>query len=99
MVATAAAIRHSKRLFLARKRSFPHSPQPGLPVRTFEVMKRSIMQEPTRNSQRRLDEQTVREIAVEADVDERTLLKRIVGLPVRGRTGRRIDAVLARRGL
>jgi hypothetical protein len=57
------------------------------------------MQEPTRNSQRRLDEQTVREIAVEADVDERTLLKRIVGLPVRGRTGRRIDAVLARRGL
>ncbi|MGA7120006.1 MAG: hypothetical protein WBY94_07915 [Polyangiaceae bacterium] len=50
-------------------------------------------------ARRKLDEKTVREIAVEADVDERTLLKRLVGLPVRGRTGRRIDAVLARKGL
>ncbi len=35
-------------------------------------------------------------IAAEADSDRRSVIRRLAGLPVRGRAGRRIDAVLAR---
>lgn len=41
----------------------------------------------------------VQEIATEADVDLRSVIKRLARLPVKGRSGRRIDAALARRGL
>ncbi len=62
-------------------------------------MKRMAQEATRNNSQRRLDEETVKQMADEAAVDERTLLKRLAGLPVRGRAGQRIDTVLARRGL
>lgn len=42
-----------------------------------------------------LDEATVRDIARKADVDERSVIKRLAGLPVKGRAGARIEAVLA----
>jgi len=38
-------------------------------------------------------------IAYEADVDVRTVERRLAGLPVRGRPGRRIDTALTRHGL
>jgi hypothetical protein len=41
----------------------------------------------------------VAEIAAEAVVDPRSVIKRLAGLPVEGRAGRRVDAALAERGL
>jgi hypothetical protein len=41
-----------------------------------------------------IDDSVVADIAREADVDERTVIRRLAGLPVRGRPGRRIDRVL-----
>jgi len=41
----------------------------------------------------------VDDIAREADVDRRSVMRRLACLPVRGRSGRRVDAVLERRGL
>lgn len=38
----------------------------------------------------------LRALAVEAEADERTIRRRINGLPVRGMVGDRIDRVLAR---
>lgn len=38
----------------------------------------------------------ITELATEADVDERTVLRRLAGLPVRGRPGRRVDAALVK---
>jgi hypothetical protein len=35
-------------------------------------------------------------IAEDADVDQRSVLRRLAGLPVRGRSGRRIDRAVAR---
>ncbi|HEX3346008.1 MAG TPA: hypothetical protein VHS09_15600 [Polyangiaceae bacterium] len=40
-----------------------------------------------------------RAVADEADVHLQSVARRLAGLPVRGRSGRRIDAALARRGL
>jgi hypothetical protein len=41
----------------------------------------------------------VAKIADEADADARSVTKRLAGLPVAGRAGRRIDAVLKQLGL
>jgi hypothetical protein len=43
--------------------------------------------------------QLVREIAQETGADERSVTKRLAGVPVRGGLGRAIDAALERRGL
>lgn len=42
-----------------------------------------------------IDDAAVEAIAREADVDARTVVRRLAGLPVRGRPGRRIDAAIA----
>jgi len=44
-----------------------------------------------------INDAVVREIAEEADTDERSVVRRIAGLPVRGRAGKRIDRILASR--
>jgi hypothetical protein len=44
-----------------------------------------------------IDDNLLDEIAAEADADRRSGTRRLAGLPVRGRAGRRIDLVLARR--
>jgi hypothetical protein len=46
-----------------------------------------------------IDDELVDSIAEEADVDARSVVRRLAGLPVRGRIGRRIDLVLCKRGL
>jgi hypothetical protein len=46
-----------------------------------------------------LTNELVTEVAAEADTDERSVVKRLAGLPVRGRAGPRIDRALERRGL
>ena len=46
-----------------------------------------------------IDDALVAAIAAEADADDRTVVRRLAGLPVRGRPGRRVDAALAKRGL
>ncbi len=43
---------------------------------------------------RAIDDAIVAALAREADVDERTVIRRLAGLPVRGRAGRRIDRAL-----
>ena len=42
-----------------------------------------------------VDESVVRQLAVVADVDPRSVVRRLAGLPVRGRVGRRIDTAIA----
>jgi hypothetical protein len=44
-------------------------------------------------------DEVLAEICREADVIPASALRRICGLPVRGRVGRRIDAALAKRGI
>ena len=46
-----------------------------------------------------VDDALVAEVAAEADTDPRSVVRRIAGLRVAGRPGRRIDAALVRRGL
>jgi hypothetical protein len=45
----------------------------------------------------KVDDKLVEEIANEADTDKRSVIRRLAGLEVRGRAGRRIDAALAKR--
>jgi len=53
-----------------------------------------------RTLRRRIDWQTLREVAVATESDPRTVAKRICREPIRGRAlARRIDEELARRGL
>jgi hypothetical protein len=42
----------------------------------------------------RVDDALVATLAQAADVDERSVIRRLAGLPVRGRAGRRIDRAL-----
>lgn len=44
-----------------------------------------------------VDDNFVAEVATETDTDHRSVVRRLAGLPVKGRAGRRIDAALARR--
>ena len=44
-----------------------------------------------------IDNETVETIARDADADPRSVVRRLAGLPVKGRPGRRIDDALARR--
>ena len=44
-----------------------------------------------------IDDETVATIARDADTDPRSVVRRLAGLPVRGRAGRRIDDAIARR--
>jgi hypothetical protein len=44
-----------------------------------------------------IDDTVVADLAREADVDERTVIRRLAGLRVRGRAGRRVDRVLQAR--
>lgn len=46
-----------------------------------------------------VDDAFVDSVAEEADVDKRSVVRRIAGLKVEGKPGRRIDAVLAKRGV
>jgi hypothetical protein len=46
-----------------------------------------------------IDDSTVEEIANAADADKRSVVRRLARLPVKGRAGRRIDRILAARGL
>lgn len=46
-----------------------------------------------------LDRLTIRRLAIEADVVEKTLRRRLRGEPVRGRAGERCDAVLQKAGI
>jgi hypothetical protein len=41
----------------------------------------------------------IREVAEEAQADPRSVVRRLAGLRVRGRVGKRIDLVLAARGM
>jgi hypothetical protein len=45
-----------------------------------------------------IDDQVVEDIARAADVDTRSVIRRLAGLPVRGRVGARVDRELALRG-
>ena len=45
------------------------------------------------------DDAFVQAVAKDADVDPRSVIRRLAGLPVAGRAGRRIDAAIARRRL
>ena len=47
----------------------------------------------------RIDDRTVDSIVEEADADRRSVIRRLVGLPVRGRAGARIDRALAALGI
>ena len=47
----------------------------------------------------RVDDDLVGKLAEEADTDPRSVVRRIAGLPVKGRVGARIDRVLAARGV
>lgn len=51
------------------------------------------------NDAPRITDTTVHELAAEADADERSVIRWLAGLPVRGRAGRRIVAAAARLGL
>lgn len=42
-----------------------------------------------------VDDRIVEIIASKADVDERSVIRRLAGLPVRGRVGNRIDRAIA----
>lgn len=46
-----------------------------------------------------ITDDTIASLTVEADADTRTILRALLGLPVRGRTGERVRRVLAARGL
>lgn len=46
-----------------------------------------------------ITDDTIASLTVEADADPRTILRALLGLPVRGRTGERVRRVLAARGL
>jgi hypothetical protein len=46
-----------------------------------------------------VDDAIVAEIAAETDTATRSVERRLAGLPVRGKPGRRIDIALAKRGL
>jgi hypothetical protein len=50
---------------------------------------------PTVRAQPAIDDRLVEIIASKADVDQRSVIRRLAGLPVRGRTGNRIDRVIA----
>lgn len=47
----------------------------------------------------RFDTATIRRLAVEADVDPRTVRRRLRGESVRGMAAHRVDAVLVKHGL
>ena len=47
-----------------------------------------------KHSAPRVDDALVDRVAQEADTDRRSVIRRLAGLPVRGRAGRRIDQVL-----
>jgi hypothetical protein len=44
-----------------------------------------------------IDDTVVAALAEEADADPRSVVRRLAGLKVRGRAGRRIDAAIAKR--
>jgi hypothetical protein len=46
-----------------------------------------------------ITDELIADIAKEADSHRQSVLRRLLGLPVKGRSGRRIDRVLAARGL
>ncbi len=46
-----------------------------------------------------LTDQTISTIAAEADTDPRSVLRRLAGLPVKGRAGARVARVIAARGI
>jgi hypothetical protein len=46
-----------------------------------------------------ISDRTVQAIADRADVDPRSVVRRLAGLPVRGRTGARIDRVIRELGV
>jgi hypothetical protein len=43
----------------------------------------------------RIDDRTVGQIAAKADCDNRTVIRKLAGLPVRGRVGVRVDCAIA----
>jgi hypothetical protein len=43
----------------------------------------------------RISKQTVEQIAAKADCDERSVIRKLAGLPVRGRVGARVDRAIA----
>ena len=47
----------------------------------------------------RIDRTTIRELAVSASVDERTIRRRLAGVPVRGIASDRADRALRQRGI
>ena len=51
------------------------------------------------NEHKNIDTATVRRWSVEADVDPRSIIKRLRGEPVRGMSGHRIDRVLGEHGV
>lgn len=57
------------------------------------------MPEPDSAAIHRVDDHVVQRLADEADVAARSVVRRLAGLPVRGRCGARIDKVLAAHGL
>ncbi|HWL85635.1 MAG TPA: hypothetical protein VNO21_07525 [Polyangiaceae bacterium] len=46
-----------------------------------------------------ITDQIIKSVADEADVHERSVERRLLGLRVKGRVAKRVDAVLERRGL
>jgi hypothetical protein len=46
-----------------------------------------------------IDDDTLEQVARESETDHRSVLRRIAGLPVKGRAGLRIDRVLAARNI
>ena len=43
-----------------------------------------------------IDDELIERIARDADADPRSVVRRLAGLPVRGRAGRRIDGVISK---
>ncbi|HEY1695815.1 MAG TPA: hypothetical protein VGG39_26790 [Polyangiaceae bacterium] len=43
-----------------------------------------------------VDDELIEQIAREADVDRRSVVRRLAGLPVKGKPGRRVDEILLR---
>lgn len=46
-----------------------------------------------------IDDNTIRDVVESASAHERSVYRRLLGLPVRGRAGDRVDRELARRGI
>jgi hypothetical protein len=52
---------------------------------------------PSTTTESEISDEAVDAIARDADVDRRTVIRRLAGLPVRGRVGARVDRALAAR--